>query len=34
MDVGVTPDVKITQGLEGSLGTRRLHLGPERWAGL
>ncbi|KAF2584774.1 hypothetical protein F2Q70_00035789 [Brassica cretica] len=23
MDVGVAPDVKITQGLEGSLGTRR-----------
>ena len=32
MDVGVAPDLKITQGPEGSLRTRRLQLGPERWA--
>ncbi|KAF2541068.1 hypothetical protein F2Q68_00031004 [Brassica cretica] len=29
MDVGVAPDVKITQGLEGSLGTRRSRKDPE-----
>ncbi|KAF3591355.1 hypothetical protein DY000_02021514 [Brassica cretica] len=32
MDVRVTPDLEITQGPEGSLGTRRLRLGFERWA--
>ncbi|KAF3532097.1 hypothetical protein DY000_02039915 [Brassica cretica] len=29
MDVGVAPDVKITQGLEGSLGTRRSRKDPK-----
>ena len=32
MDVGVAPDLEITQGPEGSLGTRKLRLGSERWA--
>ena len=32
VDVGVAPDLEITQGPEGSLGTRRLQLGSERWA--
>ncbi|KAF3599310.1 hypothetical protein F2Q69_00036203 [Brassica cretica] len=32
MDVGVAPDLEITQGPEGSLGTQRLHLGSERRA--
>ncbi|KAF3594370.1 hypothetical protein DY000_02021508 [Brassica cretica] len=32
MDVGVVPDLEITQGSKGSLGTRGLRLGSERWA--
>ena len=32
MDVGVVPDLEITQGSKGSLGTRGLQLGSERWA--